>query len=345
MQNHNIHIIQPNDSLKSLSLLYRISEDSLKFFHNNHCKAKDTILIDITHQKEIYLPRDIVEDADSLVHFSSGNSLTFSPQNWEQKFGVIINIEDGNEKNELKYEASIKWLKTENHLHYFEIDRISKPYINEEVANDIADLLAYKTSQVLYPLYVSVDLSGKYNAVENLNIYKKRWNNIKKEVDKEFEGETVEEYCRKIEEILDEPEMLNLLLRNDYFLRTIFFGIYKKFGDKYLIIGEESFPIVDNLLEPNYKIELEIDPLKDDYDLVNIEGYGVLYEERSIQDFINNTPFSFLIEENPLINNEGDFRLQFYMNSKTLLPESLYLECDILLEIKKKVSVVIATIQ
>lgn len=342
MQNHNIHIIKANDTLKSISMLFHLSEEEIKNFHNNYCESKDIILIDITNQKEIFLPRKAVIDKSKLVSFGNGNYLEFKPQDCFQNFEIKIAIQNGEAINELKYEVSVQWLKEKNNLHYFEINRISKIFINDEEVNQIADLLAFKTGEVLYPLQISVDENGKFNAVENLAIYKKRWDTIKEEVYKEFEGDIVDEYIEKIEKILDEPEVLTLLMKQDYFLRTIFFGVYQKYGPNYQIIGEEGFPIVSNLIEPNYEVKLQIDPLKDDYDLTNIEGIGRLKDERSKDDFIHENPFNLIVDENPNINNEGDLSLQFYLNSKTALPVSLFLECRLMLDEEKQVTVVVA---
>lgn len=345
MESFNKHTIQKDETLKSIAALYDFEEEDLKMFHNNNCAVQDIIFINLKQQKELFIPRTAVLDQSKLVRFGTGNQLSFQPENYLYNYGVMITIENGEKKNEIKYEASVKWLKTENDLHFFEIDRISKLFINEEEINDIADLLAYKTSKVLYPLQISIDQTGKFNAVENLSVFKERWENIKEEVYKEFEDEIVEEYLFKIEEKIYEPEIISILIKNDYFIRTLFFGVYQKFGNTFNVDGLESFPVVDNAIEPFYKINLEIDPLKDGYDLVNISATGILHEERSIHDFINKAPFSFLIEDDPIMNDKGNFRLQYFLHGETNLPESLYLECDIMLEERKKVSVVISKIE
>lgn len=210
--------------------------------------------------------------------------------------------------------------------------------------NEIADLLAYKTSKVLYPLHISVDEQGKFNAVENLSVFKERWPAVKEEVYKEFEGETVGIYCEKIKKIIYEPDAISLYLKNDYFIRTLFFGMYKSFGQNYEIDITESFPIVNNAVEPKYKIKLEIDPLKDEYNLIRIVGEGTLNDERTVYDFMNGAPFSLIIEDDPVMNQEGNFKVAYFLNGENLLSESLYLECDIGLEQEKKISVVIAAL-
>jgi len=342
MQKFNIHTVQKGDSLKSISLLYGLDPEALKLFHNNHSNVKDMILIELTGQKELFLPRTVVTDKSRLVKFGRVNSLVFQPENSFTKYGTTITIENGEYKNELKYETSVRWLKKEGKFHFFEIDRISNLYLNEEEVNEIADLLAYKTSKVLYPLQISVDEQGKFNDVENLSVFRERWPAVKEEVYKEFDGETVGSYCEKIEKVIYEPDAISLYLKNDYFIRTLFFGMYRSFGPDYQVEIDESFPVVNNPIEPKYEIKLEINPLKGESGLVNIEGEGRLNDERSVYDFMNKAPFSMIIEDNPEMNHEGSFRIVSYLNGDTLLLKSMYLECSIELEKKKKISVAVA---
>ncbi|WP_160136558.1 hypothetical protein [Chryseobacterium sp. c4a] len=344
MKKFNIHSVQKNEKLKSIAALYDMDADALKLFHNNHCEVKDMILIDLTRQEELFIPRTAVADKNKLVRFGRGNRLIFQPEHSFCKYGVTINFETGEHKNELKYNASVRWLKYENKQHFFEINRTSNLYLNQEEVNEIADMLAYKTSKVLYPLQVSVDERGKFNQVENVSCFKERWESVKEEVYQEFEGEIVDEYCLRIEKIIEEGDAVDLYLKNDYFLRTLFLGIYQSFGENYQLELEENFPVVSNPIEPNYKIHIETDPIKDEYDLINIAGKGRLYDERSISDFINEYPFSMIITDDPTMNEEGNFRIQYYLNGETLLPESLYLECSMMLEEEKKISVVVSTI-
>lgn len=342
MKVFNKHIIQSGESLADVAFCYGLDTDDLKYFHNNHCPSSDIILIDITCQKELFIPRTAVREENQLLKFGSGNWLKFMPENSFHQYGVIITIECGENKNEIKYETSVRWLRAENGFHFFEIDRTSKIFINEEEANDIADLLAYKVSQVLYPLQISVDGHGKFNAVENLGIFKHRWPAVKDEVYKEFEGEVVDEYLHKMEKAIDQPHVIQLMMRNDYFIRTLFSGIHQKYGKEFTVTELQSFPIVDNPVEPLYKTKLEVDPVKDEYGLVNIHANGILNEERSRQDLINSAPFPYLPGQENNINSEGNFNARYFMNGETNMPETIALECDIMLGAFKKVTVIIS---
>ncbi|WP_426479583.1 hypothetical protein ACP3T3_09190 [Chryseobacterium sp. CBSDS_008] len=343
MQKYNIHTVQKDETLKSIASLYGLDKDALKLFHNNHCAVKDMILINLNGQKELFVPRTAVADKNFLVQFGRGNSLILQPENSVRKYSVVITIEKGNTQSELKYETSVRWLKTEKG-HFFEIDRTSNLYLNEEEVNEIADLLAYRTSKVLYPLQISTDEHGKFETVENAETFPKRWPAVKEELYKEFEGETVDGYCGKIEKVISQPEAISLYLKNDYFIRALFFGIYQSFGKEYRTEMTATFPVVDNPIEPRYKLTLETDPLKGETGLITIEGSGTLYEERDIDDFIRKSPFSLIIEDEPVMNEEGTFRLISYLKGETSLPESLYLECSIMLQEEKKISVSVSGI-
>ncbi|TLX25455.1 LysM peptidoglycan-binding domain-containing protein [Chryseobacterium indologenes] len=344
MQKFNIHTVQENDTLKSIAALYGIDKDALKLFHNNLCSVRDMVLIELTGQKEIFIPRASAVDQDKKVPLGRANSLVFNPAKIYRKYGAVVTIENGDHLNELKYEVSVRWIRSERRQHYFEINRISKIYLNEEEVNEIADMLAYQTSKVLYPLQISTDEHGKFKTVENLSVFKERWPAVKEAVYKEFDGETVDRYCRQIEKVLDAPETLNLYLKNDYFIRTLFYGIYQSFGEDFSIEEIQSFPITDNPIEPKYKIKLELDPLKDDHNLIRIDGTGKLHEERSASDFMNGAPFSMIIDDEPVMNDNGEFRVRYYLDEKTIFPESMYLESSILLRQEKKISVSIAAL-
>jgi hypothetical protein len=344
MQKYNIHTVQKDETLKSIATLYNLDTDALKLFHNNLCTVKDMILINLNGQKELFIPRTAVTDKSRLVKFGRGNSLILQPAGSVRKYSVVITIEKGESKSELKYETSVRWLKKEKGLHFFEIDRTSNLYLNEEEVNEIADLLAYRTSKVLYPLQISTDEHGKFEAVENAEVFVKRWSGIKEELYKEFDGETVDEYCRKIERVISEPEAIDLYHKNDYFIRALFFGVHQSFGQDYRTEMTTTFPVVDNAIEPRYKITLETDPVKGETGLITIEGSGKLNDERDIDDFIRRSSFSLIIEDEPVMNEEGSFRIISYMKEENALPESLYLECTIMLQEEKKISISVSGI-
>ena len=122
MKEFNKHTIQSRETLKTIAELYGITVDEIVMFHNNNCTVQDIIFINLKQQKELFIPRTAVVDQSKLVLFGTGNRLSFQPENYSYNYGVMISIEKGEKMNEIKYEASVKWLKTENELDFFEMD-------------------------------------------------------------------------------------------------------------------------------------------------------------------------------------------------------------------------------
>ncbi len=355
MSNHHSHILQQGDTLETVAEQYNITPEELRRYHNTYAELGDLLGSEVTHQKELIVPKPKPEDNSEetpkekerkKVSFAPNNKLVYSPVNTHYKYGVMITLENGEEKNELKYETSVKWVQKYGDFHIFEIDRTSKLYINEEEANDIADLLAYETSKVLFPMHLMVDEDGNWEEVAKCNIYPERWKTVKIHLQKEFEGEMVENYFQKIEEILETPEQINIYMTGDFFLRTLFLGFCINYGKDFTKEKHIGFPVIENPIEPVYKINFKIDPYLDDYNLINVEMQGILEDERSQGDFINGSPFPF--EENEETerkkNDFGNFEAQAFLNPNSCIPEAVHLECSIDLEETKKVSVVIANL-
>jgi hypothetical protein len=355
MLKHNTYRVQKGDTLLSVAKKYTITAEELRHYHNTYCEIPDLLEHDITHQKELLVPKPKSEGTSpetpqekeqKRVPFAPDNTLLFSPVNSHYKYGVMITLENGEEKNELKYEVSVKWIQMFEDLHIFEIDRISKIYINEEEANDMADTLAYKTSKVLYPMQILVNQEGQWIAAAKYNRYPERWKTIKQEIHKEFEGEMVEEYLSKMENVLENPELITRYISGDLFIRTLFLGYCTNYEKGFTAEKHITFPVIDNGIEPRYNIQAKADPYLDDYNLINIKMQGVLDDERSQADFINGNLFApdEEEEEKKKTVSFGDIAVQAFLNPNSRIPEAIYLECSIDLEETKKVAVVIANL-
>ena len=350
--NHHHHTIKKTDTLQSVAKQYSITVEELRRYHNTYCKLPDLLGHEITHQKELFIPISKKEEEQTKeiekkkVSFAPKNTLGYFPINSHYKYGVMITLENGEEKNEIKYEASVKWVQKYEESHVFEIDRISKIFVNEEEVNDIADSLAYETSKVLYPMHILVDEETNWVEAAKYNHYPERWKTIEKEIRKEFEGEMVEDYLQKIEKILETPEQITRYISGDFFIRTLFLGYSTNFGKDYTKEKHIGFPVIENPIEPIYKINFKIEPYLDEYNLINVEMEGVLDDERSQGDFINGSPFPFeeYAETERKKNNFGNFEAQLFLNPNSCVPEAIHLECSIDLEETKKVSVVIANL-
>ena len=350
--NSERYTLKRGDTVQIVAQKYNITIEELRRHHNTYCELQDLLNHEIEYQKELIVPKFGKEDHSEetpkekerkKVSFAPNNKLSYSPVNTQYRYGVMITLENGEEKNELKYETSVKWLQKNGDSHIFEINRTSKIYINEEEANDIADVLAYETSKVLFPLYLMVDKDGNWEEVAKYNKYPERWKAIKSNLQKQFEGEIVEKYLLKIEKVLEVPEQINFYMLGDFFLRTLFLGYCFNYGKDFSAEKHITFPIVENGIEPRYKIQAKTDSYLDEYNLITIQMDGILDDERSQADFINGNPFA-IHEKNKETESFGAFSAQGFLNPNSFVPEAVHLECSIDLEETKKVCVVIANL-
>ncbi|WP_392420404.1 LysM peptidoglycan-binding domain-containing protein [Capnocytophaga canis] len=340
MTKHTIHIIKKDETLQSIAKLYNISVEELRIYHNTYCELSDLLEVSITNQTHILIPPK-KENEKIKVKLDKNNHLLYHPIQSKYEYGVIITMEDGEEKNELKYETSVKWVQKYEDLHIFEIDRLSKMYVNEEEVNSIADRLAYETSKVLFPMHIMVDGYGNWEGVAKYNKYPERWKNIKKQIYREFEGEIVEEYLKKVEKVLENPQQIEFYMGGDFFLRSLFLGYCMRYDNDFTAEKHISFPIVSNGIEPNYKVKVKIEPYLDEYNFICVEIEGVLADERSPIDFINGNLFATETYQGVPF---GKLWVKVFLNPNSCIPETLHLECSMDLEKTKKVSVIIANL-
>ena len=341
---YKLHIVQKGETLQSIAEKYHISVETLRRYHNTYCELSDLIEGKLTHHKKIFIPQVVPENTNENIVTTTAKKpiLSYTPHHCRYQYGVTITIEEAGKKDELKYEVGVKWVQKYEEYHIFEIDRNSKIYINEEEANLIADVLAYKTSKVLYPMHILVNDKAELVDIATYNKYRERWKTVKEEVLKEFTGEVVTSYLKKIEDVLKEPNLLMLYLSSDFFLRTLFLGYSENFTENNIFEKDIHYPIVENAKEPNYRAQLKLAEALDEYNLLHLEIEGTLDDERSKEDFINGYLFPNEEEGVSATKSEGQLYGSYFLNPNNGMPEALQLEVSISLATEKKVTVMIA---
>lgn len=340
--------IKKGDTLKSISIQLEKSTHEVKNFHNIFCSEEEYIGTKLPiHLKELYIYPEYNEKELSLipkVAFNKPYELELKPFQNKLTYGVMYTITTGKEENTLKFEVSItfKSITLEGNF-IFEVDRISKNFINDEETSNIADELAEKTNAVLYPLEVVVNQKGSWIGINNYKEIKTHWKSVKEKILDEYEGEWIENYLLLNEETLEEESVLENSLKKDWFLNSYFNAIYVFYTHKFNFKTKTSFPILTNCVAVEYAVEQKINEYVDDYSLIRIEQNGNLEDERSKADLENemNIPYYGALYPNEDVT-EGNFRSLYFLNSKSNNIESLYLECSIALENEKKVQVVVS---
>lgn len=338
--------IKKGDTLESISQTLEKPTHEVKSFHNIFCESNDYISVEFPKNlKELFIYPEFNEKELTLipkVSFDEAYKLPLKPILEKMNYGVMYTIKSGDEENTVKFEVSITYKgKTSSNMHVFEVDRISKTFINDEEVNSIADELAVKTSAVLYPLELVVSNEGNWIAINNYKAINKRWSKIKEKVNDEYEGEWVEKYLLENEKMLENEDFLLNSLKKDWFLKSYFNSIYVYYSHKFKFQTNTTFPILPNCKGVSYDIEQKIEEYLDEYNLIRIEQKGELNEERSKEDLENemDIPYYGIIDPNA-VRAKGNYRSLYFLNGKTNFIESLFLECSIDVAVEKKVQVV-----
>lgn len=223
------------------------------------------------------------------------------PAEQSVNYSVVINFDEEQENNEVKYQLRLTRLKpvVEGQA-LFQIERISDVFINETLPDFIADRLAYAAGKVFYPLVIAVDHNGGFESIYNHKEILNRWPSVRNKILNDFEGGLVEDYLLKMEQQLSSQDNIQIaFLNNDWFLHTFFRPIYKEYGRNHSIENVYKFPIARDFKIEGYQtieklsaetndfggIELlhdgKILPLDDEYiehkAEGNYEGYYLLH--------------------------------------------------------------------
>lgn len=344
--------IQKGDTLSSVAKKFNSKEYDLKTHHNVYCEIKDLIGLDFPqHLTELILPSfEFNQKEDNLisrkpVRLGNKGKLEFYPSTLNKNYGVFITLEKGDDSETIKYEINLRYIRQQEGEKVFELNRISKIYINDEEADAIADVLAVKVAQVLYPLQILIDEKGSFSGIANYEQIKQRWETVKENIYDEYEGEWVEKYIELNEEVLNEKESIEFSLLSDYFIRTYFNGIYTDYPEKKSKNNEIKFPVLNDVSDINYTVKSEIEEYYDESNFIVLNQDGTINEDRSKEDL--ESKFNFPFYANPDTSYtlaEGDYRGKYFLNPNDRSIEAAYIEASVEVEVVEKIKISIANL-
>lgn len=355
---HKTYKIQKEDTPELVAGKLGISLLELRTYHNFNCIADaDVINAVFPSQLKFLLLKpikrqgngDLIEEPLSNVRFSSNTyQLPFRPRGLDNNYLGMYTIKNGDKEHTVKEEINVKWLATDtNDYSFFEINRISKVYVDEKENNTIADEFAEKTARVFYPLQVVVDSEGKWIDIHNYEDIKERWCKVKATLHKEFQGETIEECFELFENKLESNATILDSFTKDWFLRSFFNGINIEYKETLTILNAIKFPVSHKIGNVTFNVEQNILPTLDKYNLVNIIQKGVLIDSRSKDDFENDFvfPYNSLLEEKESEKLQGAYNAYYFLDPDKYTVDSLFLECKLELEIPQKITIVISNLE
>lgn len=322
---HRIYKIKKGDTLNSVALELGIEDRELRRYHNIYCAIPDLIEADFKSHLEflILAPEksadaieEKVEKKREKVSLASNYRLPFSPERMDNSYKVKYTSKISDEIDVIELKINVKWIAVDaNKYHLFEINRESDIYINGRLSDTMMSGLAVKTAEVLYPLKIVVDGSGKWIDIYNYSEIDNRWGKTKSEILDYYEGEVVESYIEHTEYVLENSERLLESLRSDYFLRTFFNGIHVEYTADYGFQNDLLFPL-EKETESVFRVQHKMAPNLDDAGFIKIEQKG---------NYID-SGFGFLYGYTP---QKVNYSAVYALNSDNYTIERMNIECNI----------------
>ncbi len=351
-QKRKTYKLKSGDTLASIAKQMLVSEASIKSYHNIHAHPNDRISNELpNHLTEIFVSPSITlpyfnNDTPlvPVVKYSTGHNLPFKAVKDKVHYTVCYNIITGDKVENMSVELSVEDKEQDqegNHL--FEVNKISKTYINGEEPNSIADELADKVSALLYPIAVVVNKKGKWIDIYNYTSIKERFEKGKAAVLDEYTGEWAKKYIALCEQSLSSKDILKRSFENNWFLNSFFSELYVSYTVNLSFEKNIHFPLIPHIKSVDYSITQKINEYLNEFELIEIEQKGILIDERSIADFENeqNYPYYGVGNKNQP-KTTGHFESKYYINPNTNTIDSLFLECSINLNTVKKVIIIIS---
>ncbi|EKT3967173.1 peptidoglycan-binding protein LysM [Flavobacterium psychrophilum] len=316
------YTIKTGDTLHKVAQELAMPPMELRRYHNIYCEIPDLIEADFpSHLELLLLPpdkSDIVSNSSTekkprKVGFINGSKLPFLPSGSKKSYAVRYVLEEGDEKDTIHFEASVKWIALDpKGFHFFEIDRLTKTYINDTEPDTMMEELAAKTAEILYPLQIVVDLTGKWIDVYNYAQITERWENKKREILDYYEGEVTQIHIEHTEQSLTSKAALIDSLRSDLFLRALFNGVHVDYSSEHTFENNITFPLVKDE-EASFLVQQTVTPFLEDGKWIKVEQKG---------DYID-TDFDIDFELDPW---EGNYNATYFLNPNSYCVEKLELE-------------------
>ncbi|MBS7231154.1 LysM peptidoglycan-binding domain-containing protein [Flavobacterium psychroterrae] len=328
---YSLYEIQKGDTLESIAEKLGVDFDDLRQYHNSRSKIEDCLAGDLrSHLKFLIIPnkkeKQKVEEqkVKPVLFFSRDFILPFRPVGVNKKYEVLYTIENGDKKEVVKQQFSVKRLKPDTNqddYHFFEIDRISKVHINGEIADTVAYKVAEKTGEILYPLRVIVDKSGKWVDINSYYKIKDRWEIQKEEIEDSYDGKVFETLVKEIEGTIHDNNTLLGSISGNWFLRAFFNGIHIAYTDKFVIEKKVYFPAIAEIDDLGFLITQKVNPYLDELNRIIVTQSGDLDEEQV----------------------EGNYEANYFLNPNNYMIERLDLECSVI-DMERKITVKITNL-
>ncbi len=259
-----------------------------------------------------FLPKE--ENENNVKH-----KFIVRPKNLSGRYGCMIIFEKGELKNEIRYKLNINFLKEQNGINLFKLDREKELFINDLPPNNFMDQLAFETSKVIYPLELEVSNDGNIKKIRNFSQIKERWIDEEKRIKAYYKGELTDKYLKLTNKTLKAEERLINKLTKDWFF-YLYFKLFNKYDYKEKLM---QFPTAGKALPVSYEVTHKVEERSEAEDVL-IRIKGKIKDERCALDLEQELDYSYFRN---IDSNEKDLKgtctINYSLNNKTRIIEGI----------------------
>lgn len=343
--------IKEGDTPDSVAATMGIDTYRLRNYHNRYAPLEDCIgpvfprhlEFLIIKPPEVQLTDEEKEQHRKYVVFNDSlGKLSLNYSQGEHTYGVLYTIENGQETQTLKHEIKVIWLAQDKGYHFYKVIRGHDMYVNDTAVNTMAEKIAHRAGQALYPLIIVVDEDGQWVDIYNFHEIKKRWQEAKTQISKYYKGHFVEKYFSIYDKNLKNKETLFLTLDKDWFLNALFNGIHIQYPPTKSKTRRITFPYLAKAENLTYTAEQVIDERLDVDNLIVIDINGKLDDLRTKTNFENELNLS--VKEYSEEKITGNYKAKYFLNPNNYMPEAFIVSCDLALDNPQKYNVTVTNV-
>ncbi len=319
MEKYLIYLLEKGDTVESLSRNLNITPFDVRGFHNTVCSKDDLIGYELPqHLTELYVSPhipDLYKVKNLKNKFVPGYDLQCKKGD-KKTYGFIVQNHDNDDfKNSVHYEIDVACILADDEKNVFEFNR-KQVYINNTAPDTNIEQLLDKAAKSLFPIQISITKHGQIDAIENFKEIKKRWLEIKKDIQEYYKGDIANDIITNVEEIILDSNTLKLSLYKNWFFNLYFSPLYSIYNNKLEKTIQRNYPVFGTV-SLQYEGIHKVPSLLSETEKLIINAHGKSIDERTIAEVLNGYSYPKAKMENS--NEEtvaSEFEIQYKLHGE-----------------------------
>lgn len=315
---HRKYQIEAGDSTSNVANKLGLSVAELVYYHNLHCEIVDEYIYGDTlpeNLKHILLPIEYehkIPDFPPITY--SNNKVEKSVGKTIKKYGVTQRYFKHTEKmNLLNFEVDI----TEEVLDGNCLTTFNKYFVRVNNSDNfrLIEQLYNKIDNGFYPLILSSNKDGSFKEIVNSKEIKKRWVQLRPELEDYYQGETSQKILSDAEVTVCNTELYGNNLLKSIFFKLWHTPVYRSYAKEETVEFEDHYFIFLNHTGVKFKMKLDTNLKISENNKFIIHLTGVCIDKRSELELWN-TPSDVLVNRNPDNKIKGIINITFKINEE-----------------------------